>query len=327
MKAIFKSIASYIPENILTNDDLAKIVDTNDEWISKRTGIKERRVANSDEKTSDLAYKAALKAIERAGIDASDIDLILLATITPDYFCMPSTACLVAAKLGIKNIPAFDISAACSGFVYGLSVAKAYVESGMAKNVLLIGAETITRVMDYNDRSTCIIFGDGAGACIISAGEGKGVLDVSLGADGEFSDFIQTPLNSTNSHQNILNSAGDVAFMQMKGNETFKVAVKTLSSDVIKILERNSITANDIDFYIPHQANLRIISAVGDAIKLPEGKLVLTLENYGNTSAASIPMAIAKTYDDGKLKDGSLVLINAFGGGLTWGSSLFYFNS
>lgn len=326
MKAIFKSIASYIPETILTNEDLSKIVDTTDEWISKRTGIKERRIANSDEKTSDLAYKAGLKALERAKVDASQIDLVLLATITPDYFCMPSTACIVAAKLGIKNIPAFDISAACSGFVYGLSVAKAYVESGMAKNVLLIGAETISRVMDYNDRSTCIIFGDGAGACVIGAGEGNGIVDVTLGSDGEFSDFIQTPLNSTNSHTNILQSAGDVSFMQMKGNETFKVAVKTLSGDISKVLNRNNLTIQDVDFFVPHQANMRIISAVGDAIKLPDGKLVQTLENYGNTSAASIPMAIAKTYDDGLLKDGNLVLISAFGGGLTWGSSLFYFN-
>ena len=327
MSAVFKSIASYIPSNVLTNTDLEKLVDTNDDWISKRTGIKERRIADSSQKTSDLAFFAAQDAIKRASLEPSDIDLIIVATITPDYFCMPSTACIVANKLGIKNVAAFDISAACSGFIYALSTAKAFIDSGMAKNALVIGAETLSRITDYNDRGTCILFGDGAGACILSAGEGKGVFDISLGSDGEFADFLETPLSCNNAPNMPLSSAGEISFMHMKGNETFKVAVKTLTSDIMKVLNRNNLTQNDVHLFIPHQANYRIIKAVGDAIELDDGKLVLTLENFGNTSAASIPMAMAKAFDDGRLADGDLVLLSAFGGGLTWGSALVYFNA
>lgn len=321
--AVFKSIGAYVPEKVLTNTELEQMVDTTDDWIMKRTGIKERRIAAEGELTSDLALKASLKAIERAGVDKEEIDLVVFATITPDFLCMPSTACILADKLGLKNVAAFDISAACSGFIYALGVAKAYIQSGMKKTVLVIGAETLSRVVDYTDRSTCILFGDGAGAAIIAASESKenSVLDIHTSADGGYWDFLITPL-ATNGKQGGICSS----FIQMKGNETFKLAVKTLSSDCINILENNGMDSSNIDHFIPHQANYRIIKAVGESVGLPDEKVVLTVEKYGNTSAASIPMAINDMYEAGKLKKGHLMLLDAFGGGLTWGSCLAYFD-
>jgi 3-oxoacyl-[acyl-carrier-protein] synthase III len=320
--AVFKSIGAYVPQKILSNVELEKMVDTTDEWILKRTGIKERRIAADGELTSDLALKASEKAIERAGIAKEDIDLIVFATISPDFLCMPSTACILANKLGLKDIAAFDISAACSGFIYALSVAKAYIESGMKKTVLVVGAETLSRIVDYTDRSTCILFGDGAGAAIITASESKenAILDIHTSADGGYWDFLITPMSMAK-HGGICSS-----FIQMKGNETFKLAVKTLSSDCINILQDNGLDSSKLDHFIPHQANYRIIKAVGDSVGLPDEKVVLTVEKYGNTSAASIPMAINDMYEAGKLKKGELMLLDAFGGGLTWGSCLAYFD-
>jgi 3-oxoacyl-[acyl-carrier-protein] synthase III len=321
--AVFKSIGAYVPSKILANVELEKMVDTTDEWIVKRTGISERRIAAEGELTSDLALKASLKAIERAKINKEDIDLIVFATITPDFLCMPSTACILANKLGIKDVAAFDISAACSGFIYALSVAKAYIESGMKKTVLVIGAETLSRVVDYTDRSTCILFGDGAGAAIITASETKenAILDIHTSADGGYWDFLITPLVKHDGQDGICSS-----FIKMKGNETFKLAVKTLSSDCINILKDNDIDSSELDYFIPHQANYRIIKAVGESVGLPDDKVVLTVAKYGNTSAASIPMAINDMYEAGKLKKGHLMLLDAFGGGLTWGSCLAYFD-
>lgn len=320
--AVFKSIGAYVPEKILSNVELETMVDTTDEWILKRTGIKERRIAADGELTSDLALKASQKAIERAGIVKEDIDLIVFATISPDFLCMPSTACILADKLGMKDIAAFDISAACSGFIYALSVAKAYIESGMKKTVLVVGAETLSRIVDYTDRSTCILFGDGAGAAIITASDSKenAILDIHTSADGGYWDFLITPFTS--------NKDGGItsSFIQMKGNETFKLAVKTLSSDCVNILADNGLDSSKLDHFIPHQANYRIIKAVGDSVGLPDEKVVLTVEKYGNTSAASIPMAINDMYEAGKLKNGELMLLDAFGGGLTWGSCLAYFD-
>ena len=317
---MFKSIGAYVPEKILSNTDLEKIVDTSDEWIMKRTGIKTRHIATENELTSDLALKASISAIERAKIDKNDIDLIVFATITPDFFCMPSTACILAEKLGIKDVAAFDISAACSGFIYALSVAKAYIESGMKKTVLVIGAETLSKIVDYTDRATCVLFGDGAGAAIVTASDSKenAILDIHTSADGGYWDFLATP--------NAANNGGCASFIQMKGNETFKLAVKTLSSDCINILKNNNLDSSKIDFFIPHQANYRIIKAVGESVGLPDEKVVLTVEKYGNTSAASIPMAINELYENGQLKKGALMLLDAFGGGLTWGSCLAYFD-
>lgn len=319
--AVFKSIGAYVPKRVLDNSELEKLVDTTDEWIYKRTGIKERRIADSGVLTSDLALWASLQAIDRAGIQKEDIDLIVFATITPDHFCMPSTACILADKLGIKNVTAFDISAACSGFIYALSIAKAYIESGMKKCVLVVGAETLSRIVDYTDRSTCILFGDGAGAAIIEATDRKdeAIIDIRTSSDGGYADFLITPLKRDK------NGSLCGPFIQMKGNETFKLAVKTLSSDCINILQSNGLSPDDIDFFIPHQANYRIIKAVGESVGLPDEKIVLTVEKYGNTSAASIPMAINEVFESGRLKKGHLMLLDAFGGGLTWGSCLAYF--
>ena len=325
--ASFSSIGAYAPQKILSNSDLETMVDTTDEWITKRTGIKERRIAADDEYTSDMGAKAAELAIERADINREDIDLVICATVTPDYFNMPSTACIISDKLGIRNVQAFDISAACSGFVYLLSLAKAFIESGMKKNVLIIGAEKFSSIIDYSDRGTCILFGDGAGAAIITAtsDKEKAFIDIHASADGSYADFLVTPapgcINPVS--QKVIDEG--LNFVQMKGNETFKLAVKTLTKDVIEILKKNDINAGDIPHFIPHQANYRIIKAVGDALKMREDQVVLTVAKYGNTSAASIPMAINDIWESGRLKEGEMMLLDTFGGGLTWASALLPF--
>jgi len=325
--AAFRSIGAYVPQKILTNADLEKMVDTTDEWITQRTGIKERHIAADDEYTSDMGAKAAALAIERAGLESSDIDLVVCATVTPDYFNMPSTACVISDKLGIKNVQAFDIAAACSGFVYALSVAKAFVESGMKKNVLIVGAEKFSSIVDWSDRATCILFGDGAGAAVISASENEkeGIVDIHASADGSYADFLMTPSpGSVNPATKEALEQG-LQYVKMKGNETFKLAVKTLTKDVQEILEANGLEGKDIPHFVPHQANYRIIKAVGDKLKMSEEQVVLTVHKYGNTSAASIPMAINDIYESGRLKSGELMLLDTFGGGLTWASALLPF--
>lgn len=326
--AAFRSIGAYVPEKILTNEDLANMVDTSDEWITKRTGIKERHIAADDEFTSDMGVKAAEIAIQRSGVSKEEIDLIVCATISPDYFCMPSTAAIISTKLGLPNVQAFDISAACTGFVYILSIAKAFIESGMKKNVLIIGAEKLSAITDYEDRGTCILFGDGAGAAVISATDDKqeAIIDIHTGSDGEYADLLMTPNGGSGSAHDSLDQEAGSCFMQMKGNETFKVAVRTLTKDVIDILATNNIQSEEIKHFIPHQANYRIIKAVGDALNLKEEQVVLTVSKYGNTSGASIPMAINDIYESGDLKSGELMLLDAFGGGLTWGSALVPFS-
>ncbi len=324
MYAALRSIGAYVPKNVLTNADLEKMVDTSDEWITKRTGIKTRYIADEDESTSDLGVQAALKAIERADIDKNKIDMIICATISPDYFCMPSTACMIAKKLEIANVPAFDISAACSGFIYALASAKAFIEANMAKNVLVIGAEKLSSIVDFTDRTTCILFGDGAGAAIVSATNDKNeaIIDINIAADGKYYDYLITPGCGTNKpcSEEVLKERA--CFIKMKGNETFKVAVKTLTNDVVEILEKNSIESQDIDHFIPHQANYRILNAVANALKLTPEQVVMTVSKYGNTSSASIPMAMNEIYEEGKLGYGDLLLLDAFGGGFTWGSAL-----
>ncbi len=326
--AAFRSIGAYVPEKILTNEELSKMVDTSDEWITKRTGIKERRIAAKDEKTSDMGVEAAKIALQRSGLDAQDIDLVICGTISPDYFCMPSTATVITGKLGMKNATAFDISAACTGFIYSLSVAKAFIESGMNKNVLIIGAEKLSAITDFTDRGTCILFGDGAGAAVISATNNKdeAIIDIHTGADGSYADLLMTPNGGTGSAHDALDKEAAGCYMQMKGNETFKVAVRTLTKDVKEILAVNNIETSSIKHFVPHQANLRIIKAVGEALNLKDEQVVLTVEKYGNTSGASIPMAINDIYESGKLQAGELMLLDAFGGGLTWGSALVPFS-
>lgn len=325
--ASLKSIGGYAPAHILTNADLEKMVDTNDEWIKKRTGIEERRIASSEEDTSDLGVKAALVAIERAGIDKSEIDMIICATLSPDYLCMPSTACVIAGKLDIQNVMAFDISAACSGFVYMLSMAKAFIESGAKKNILLIGAEKISSVIDYTDRGTCILFGDGAGAAIIGVTHDKNeaILDVHASADGRYGDLLITPGCGSKYPCSQETLDNRLNFIKMSGNDVYKIAVKTLTNDVIDILETNNLDASQIDHFIPHQANFRIIEAVRSKLNFPIEKTILTVAKYGNTSAASIPMAMNDAYEEGRIKKGDLMLLDTFGGGFTWASALVRF--
>ncbi|XPV69072.1 MAG: beta-ketoacyl-ACP synthase III [Halarcobacter sp.] len=326
--AAFRSIGAYIPPRIMTNSDFEKIIDTTDEWITKRTGIKERRLSEENEASSDLGARAAQQAIERSGLAKEDIDLVICATVTPDYLCMPSTACLIASKIDLPPVQAFDVSAACTGFVYALSIAKAFIESGMKKNVLIVGAETYSSILDYTDRGTCFIFGDGAGAAIVSATDKKeeAIVDINCSSDGNYDDLIKTPGGGSKHpcSQEVLDQK--MACIKMKGNETFKLAVRTLTSDVKDMMEKHNISNKDITHFIPHQANYRIIKAVGDALGLSEEQTIVTVDKYGNTSAASIPMAMNYAYEQGKIKAGDTILFDAFGGGLTWGSALFPFS-
>ena len=324
IKASLVSIGAYAPSVVLTNLDLEKMVDTSDEWITKRTGIKERRIAK-DEFTSDLGYKAALQALERSNLDKSEIDAIICATITPDYFCMPSTACVIANKLGLKGITAFDISAACTGFIYLLDVAKSMIESGAKKNILIVGAEKTSTIMDWSDRSICILFGDGAGAAVISASSDNPIIDVHTSSDGSKGDLLTTPGCAIVNPANSQTIEQRLNFMKMSGNDVFKIAVNTLTKDVVDILEKNQIPPEKIDLFIPHQANLRIIEAVKQRLNFDDSKCVVTVQKYGNTSSASIPMAINDAYESGRLKSGSLMLLDAFGGGFTWGSAILHF--
>ncbi|PSM52240.1 beta-ketoacyl-[acp] synthase III (KASIII) [Campylobacter blaseri] len=323
-KASMISIGAYVPKEILTNSDLEKMVDTNDEWIAQRTGIKTRHIAKN-ESTSDLGYQASKIAIKRAGLKNEDIDCIICATISPDHLCMPSTACKISNLLGIKNITAFDISAACTGFIYLLELAKSLIESGVKKNILIIGTEKLSSIVNWKDRTTCILFGDGAGAAVISARDDNSILDVHTASDGEYADLLTTPgCGSIHpaTHEMV---DQNLQFIHMKGNEVFKVAVNTLTKDVIDILEKNEISPKEIDLFIPHQANLRIINSVKQKLKLTDEQCIVTVQKYGNTSSASIPMAINDAYESGRLKKGDLMLLDAFGGGFTWGSALLKF--
>ena len=313
-KAALVSIAAYAPQKILTNADLEKMVETSDEWIVKRTGIHSRHIAE-DESLTSMAIKAGKLALERSGLEKSQIDCLICATVTPDFFCMPSTAAQVADELGLGAIMAFDIGAACSGFVYLLEVAKSLVESGAKKNVLIIGADKFSSIVDYSDRSICVIFGDGAGAGVVSvASSYNHIIATHCASDGSKAELLMTPKDGRN-----------VGFVKMSGNEIFKIAVNTLTSDVVELLEKSGIASSEIDLFIPHQANLRIIKAVQERLGLSEAQCVVTVGEYGNTSAASIPMAMNTAYEDGRLKAGSLILLDAFGGGFTWGSALLRF--
>ena len=313
---------SYAPKKIITNHDLEKLVDTSDEWITERTGIKERRIAEKGQSTSDLAYEAAHKALKAAKLPAQELDLILVATTTPDMI-MPNLGCMVQEKLGAKNAAAFDIYAACSGFIYGLSVANAFIKSGIYQNILLIGAESLSRLVDWEDRTTCVLFGDGAGAVVIQRHAGKrGVLSTHLHSDGSLGDLLNIPAGGAlhpATHDTVRKR---MHFIKMKGNETFKTAVRALESAVEEALEHNKVKPEEIDFLIPHQANLRIIQAMAQRLNMPMEKVVLTVHKYGNTSAASIPMALDEAVRDGRIKDNHLLLLEAFGGGLTWASAL-----
>ncbi len=309
---------SYLPHHILTNADLAQRIDTTDEWIVERTGIRERHIAAEGELTSDLALKAAEKAIEAAGIEAGEIDLILVATTTADRV-FPSVACIVQAKLGIENrCPAMDVQAVCSGFTYAVATANAFIKSGQARTALVIGAETLSRITDWDDRSNCILWGDGAGAVILQASAEPGIISTHLHADGRYQDLLFVDGGVS------LKTEG-ACHMRMSGNAVFKMAVNTLDAIVDETLEANGLQKSDIDWLVPHQANIRIIQATGKKLGLPPERVVITVDRHGNTSAASIPLALDTAVRDGRIKPGELVLMEAFGGGFTWGSVLLQF--
>ncbi|CAH0138773.1 beta-ketoacyl-ACP synthase III [Stenotrophomonas indicatrix] len=320
-KRIYSRIAgtgSYLPEKVLTNADLEKMVETSDEWIQTRTGIRERHIAAEGETTSDLGYQAALRAIEAAGIDASQLDMIVVGTTTPDLI-FPSTACLIQAKLGVSGCPAFDVNAACSGFVFALSVADKFIRSGDARHVLVIGAETLTRIVDWEDRTTCVLFGDGAGAVVLKADEETGILSTHLHSDGSKKELLWNPVGVSVGFGEGNNGGGTI---NMKGNDVFKYAVKALDSVVDETLDANGLTKSDLDWLIPHQANLRIIEATAKRLDMSMDQVVVTVDKHGNTSSASVPLALDAAVRSGKVERGQLLLLEAFGGGFTWGSAL-----
>jgi 3-oxoacyl-[acyl-carrier-protein] synthase-3 len=309
----------YLPQRILTNAELEKKVDTTDEWIRTRTGVEQRHVAAEDEKTSDLCLAAAKKAMEAAGITADEIDLIVVGTTTPDLI-FPNVATIVQERLGIHGCPAFSIEAACTGFIYALAVTDKFIRTGATKCALVIGAEVITKLVDWSDRSTCVLFGDGAGAVIVKPSEEEGIISTHLGADGQYRDLLYYPVGVSSN----LEKAGIVeeARILMKGNEVFKVAVKTLGNVATEALEANGIDKSELDWLIPHQANLRIIQATAKRLDLPMDKVIQTVQIHGNTSAASVPLALDVAVRDGRIKRGQLLLLEGFGGGFTWGSIL-----
>lgn len=311
----------YLPEKILTNTDLEKMVDTSDEWIRERTGIERRHIALDGQTTCDLGFEASKKAIEMAQIDAHSIDLIIVATTTPDKI-FPSTACLLQQRLGIKGCPAFDVQAVCSGFVYALSVADQFIKTGMSKRALVVGAETLSRITNWEDRNTCVLFGDGAGAVILEASNEAGILSTHIHADGEHEELLHVPSGPSK-----LPQTDEIAerTMSMKGNEVFKVAVNTLSKIASETLEANQMRKEDLDWLVPHQANLRIISATARKLKLTADQTVVTVNKHANTSSASIPLAFDEAVRDGRIQRGQIVLMEAFGGGFTWGSALMKF--
>lgn len=308
----------YLPEKILSNADLESMVDTTDEWITDRTGIKKRHVAQDNETTCDLAEKAARNAIEAAGIDIASIDLIIVATTTPDRV-FPSTACLLQERLDIHGCPAFDVQAVCTGFIYALSVADKFIKTGASKRALVVGAETMSRIVDWTDRSTCVLFGDGAGAVILEASEQPGILSSHIHADGRYKELLTVPTGISQGYDKIM--AG-TAFMSMQGNEVFKVAVNTLGKIVDETLEHNKMQKSDIDWLVPHQANIRIINATAKKLKMGMDRVIVTVDEHGNTSAASVPLALDVAVRDGRIKKDDIILLEAFGGGFTWGSVL-----
>ena len=313
MNKIFSKIistGSYLPEKVLTNYDIERIVDTSNEWIIERTGIEERHIASTEESSVDMAHEASLDAIKKSGIKIQNIDMIVVATTTPERK-FPSTAVLLQNKLNLKNCSAFDVNAACTGFVYAVDIADQYIKNGSVRNVLVVGTEKITSLLDWKDRNTCVLFGDGAGAVILSSSSEPGIMSSTIVSDGSYKDLLT--VNT------------DPEFIEMKGNDVFKIAVNTLGKLALSTLSKNNISADDLDWFIPHQANSRIIMAIAKKIKLSPNKIIITVNKHGNTSAASIPLALDDSNKKGLLKKGNLIMFEAFGAGFTWGSNLLRF--
>ncbi|MBV1950698.1 MAG: ketoacyl-ACP synthase III [Cycloclasticus sp.] len=316
MNARITGTGGYLPEKIIHNKHFESSLETSDEWIYARTGIRKRHVIAAHESTASMAEMAANRALDAAGLDADEVDLIIVGTSSPDRV-FPSTACILQDKLGISDCVAFDVQAACSGFIYALGIAHQFIKAGGAKKALIIGAEANSRILDYSDRSTCVIFGDGAGAVVLEATEEQGILSTHLHSDGQYKDllYVNNPIKDQLED-------GDKAYLTMHGNDVYKVAVKTLGRIVDETLDANGMVKSDVDWLIPHQANIRIISSVAKKLNMPMEKVVLTIENQGNTSSASIPLALDQAVRDGRIKKGHVVLMEAFGGGFVWGSAL-----
>ena len=312
---------SYLPEKILTNHDLEKMVDTSDEWIRDRTGISERHIAADGEFTVDLAEQAARNAIDASGVSVDDIDLIIVATTTPDRV-FPSTACLLQQRLDIHGCAAFDVQAVCTGFVYALGIANQFFQAGTARCALVVGAETLSRIIDWKDRNTCVLFGDGAGAVVLQSSEEPGILSSHLHADGSYESLLTVPYGVSTGKSQILDGAGGIT---MKGNEVFKMAVNTLGRIVDETLAHNNLKKSDIDWLVPHQANIRIINATAKKLSMSLDHVVVTVDKHGNTSAASVPLALDVAVRDGRIQKGETLMLEAFGGGFTWGSVLLKF--
>ncbi|MXZ80428.1 MAG: ketoacyl-ACP synthase III [Gammaproteobacteria bacterium] len=308
----------YLPERVMTNAELEKVVDTSDEWIAARSGIRERRIAADDEFTCDLAEKAALRAIRSAGKTPADIDLIVVATSTPDVV-FPSTACLLQERLGISGPPAFDVQAVCAGFLFAVDVVDKFIRTGSAKCALVIGAETFSRILDWTDRRTCVLFGDGAGAVILEADEEPGILSTHLHSDGRYKDLLCVPTGVSRNYERIQDGS---AYVTMEGGEVFRWAVTAMSDIVKEALDANGMTHDQIDWLVPHQANIRIINAIGRRTGIPDEKVIVTVDRHGNTSAASVPLALDEGIRKGRIRPGQMVLIEGFGGGFTWGAAM-----
>ncbi|MBI5574551.1 MAG: ketoacyl-ACP synthase III [Elusimicrobia bacterium] len=314
-------IGSYLPEKILTNAELEKMVATSDEWITTRTGIKERRIAKDMEATSDLAIQSAKRALKKANITPEEIDAIIVATITPDMF-FPSTACFIQKEIGAKNAAAFDISAACSGFIYGLAIAKSFINSDTYKTVMVIGAEKLSSITDWTDRNICVLLGDGAGSVILrKTNSTSDILSTYLGADGNYGDLLLIPGGGSRNPATHKTVDARLHYMKMEGNKIFKIAVRAMADSAKKAIELAGITCNDVKLIIPHQANIRIIEAVAKQLDVPMDKVFLNIQKYGNTSAATTPIALEEAIYEGKVKKGDIVVLVAFGGGLTWGAT------
>lgn len=322
LRAKIIGTGSCLPDKVLTNHDIEKMVDTSDEWIIERTGIRERRIAGSGEAASDLSYYAARRALRAAGMKAAELDLILVATCTPDS-PFPSTGCMLQGRIGAKNAVSFDVSAACSGFLYALSIADCYLKSGRYEKILVVGADVLSKVTDWSDRNTCVLFGDGAGAVVIVPTKQKrGIIDVLIGSDGKLGNILYIPGGGSHIPASAQSVKAGAHFIKMNGNEVFRVAVKTMVRISIEILQRNNIDLSDVDVMVPHQANIRILQAVAKRLKMPMQKVIVNLDRYGNTSAATIPIALDEAVRDGRIKDNDTILMAAFGGGLTWASAL-----
>lgn len=312
-------LGKYLPEKVLSNKDLEKIVETSDEWITTRTGIKERRIASGDEATSDLATAAARRALAAAKLKPEDLDLIIVATITPDMF-FPATACLVQQKLGARAIPAFDISVACSGFIYGIAIAKQFIASGVYKHALVVASEKLSSVTDWTDRNTCVLFGDGSGAAVLGPVESGGILSTYLGADGSQGDLIKLPAGGSRIPASRKSVDDKLHYIKMNGSELFKHAVRIMADAALEATRPIGLSASDINLVIPHQANVRILNAAAKRMGLAPDKIYLNIEKYGNMSAASSAVALVEAVEEGRIKKGDKILLDAFGGGLTWGA-------